>query len=170
MSDVSIRAARAEDLSTIARFAAELVRFHYAIDPKRFLCVDGLEKGYERYLTGELRSEGVVLLAAEADGKLCGYVYARIEPRNWNDLLESCGKIHDIYVDPNARRQSVGRRLLERAVHDLEALGAPRVVLLTAAQNEEAQHLFASFGFRTTMLEMTREAVKPPQNAPSSHS
>ena len=163
MSDLSIRSARPKDLPAIARFAAELVRFHHAIDPDRFLCVDGLEKGYERYLSGELRSEGVVLLAAEENEKLCGYVYARIEPRNWNDLLESCGKIHDIYVDPSVRRSGVGRRLLERAIHDLEALGAPRVVLLTAAQNESAQRLFGSFGFRTTMLEMTREAGKPPQ-------
>lgn len=160
MSDVSIRPARKEDLPTIGRFAAELVRFHHAINPNRFLCVEGLEKGYERYLSGELASEGVVLLAAEADGKLCGYVYARIEPRNWNDLLESCGKIHDIYVDPSARRAGVGKALLARAIEDLEKLGAPRVVLLTAAQNEEAQRLFASFGFLTTMLEMTREAVK----------
>lgn len=163
MSDISIRPARAEDMPTIAGFAAELVRFHHAINPNRFLCVEGLEKGYQRYLSGELGSEGVVLLAAEEDARLCGYVYARIEPRNWNDLLESCGKIHDVYVDPSARQTGVGRRLLERAIHDLEALGAPRVVLLTAAQNEGAQRLFASFGFQTTMLEMTREAVKSPQ-------
>lgn len=160
MSNVSIRPARKEDLPTIARYAAELVRFHHAINPNRFLCVDGLEKGYQRYLSGELGSDGVVLLAAEANGELVGYVYARIEPRNWNDLLESCGKIHDIYVDASGRRAGVGKALLERAIRDLEALGAPRVVLLTAAQNEDAQRLFASFGFQTTMLEMTREAIK----------
>jgi ribosomal protein S18 acetylase RimI-like enzyme len=35
--------------------------------------------------------------------------------------------------------------------------GTPRLVLHTATQNQTAQRLFARFGFRTTMLEMTRE-------------
>jgi len=39
----------------------------------------------------------------------------------------------------------------------LEARGAPRVVLSTAAGNEAAQRLFAGAGFRRTMVEMTRE-------------
>jgi len=39
----------------------------------------------------------------------------------------------------------------------LKALGAPRVVLMTAWQNEPARRFFARLGFRETMLEMTRE-------------
>jgi len=34
----------------------------------------------------------------------------------------------------------------------------PRIILLTAIQNEPAQRRFQKLGFRTTMLEMTREA------------
>jgi RimJ/RimL family protein N-acetyltransferase len=41
----------------------------------------------------------------------------------------------------------------------LEALGAPRVVLLTAWQNDGAQALFEKAGFRRTMVEMTRESA-----------
>jgi ribosomal protein S18 acetylase RimI-like enzyme len=37
-------------------------------------------------------------------------------------------------------------------------MGAPRVLLHTAVQNEQAQALFSKLGFRSTMLEMTREA------------
>jgi ribosomal protein S18 acetylase RimI-like enzyme len=40
----------------------------------------------------------------------------------------------------------------------LEAMGAPRVLLLSATQNTEGQALFAKLGFRHTMVEMTREA------------
>ncbi len=49
-------------------------------------------------------------------------------------------------------------KLVNEAVRRLTAKGAPRVLLLTAVQNEAAQKLFAKLGFRTTMLEMTREA------------
>lgn len=39
----------------------------------------------------------------------------------------------------------------------LEARGAPQVVLSTAERNEAARRLFARAGFRPTMIEMTRE-------------
>jgi RimJ/RimL family protein N-acetyltransferase len=41
-------------------------------------------------------------------------------------------------------------------IRELEALGAPRIVLSTMVRNESAQRLFAAVGFRPTMLEMTR--------------
>ena len=47
--------------------------------------------------------------------------------------------------------------LLEETLAFLKSRGAPRVVLSTAEQNEHAQRLFASAGFRRTMVEMTRE-------------
>ena len=40
----------------------------------------------------------------------------------------------------------------------LKALGVPRVVLMSAAANAEAQKLFEKLGFRRTMVEMTRES------------
>jgi ribosomal protein S18 acetylase RimI-like enzyme len=39
----------------------------------------------------------------------------------------------------------------------LSTRGAPRAVLSTAAHNVAAQRLFASAGFRDTMVEMTLE-------------
>jgi ribosomal protein S18 acetylase RimI-like enzyme len=39
----------------------------------------------------------------------------------------------------------------------LGELGAPRVVLMTAAKNDAAQRFFESMGFRRTMIEMTLE-------------
>jgi ribosomal protein S18 acetylase RimI-like enzyme len=42
-------------------------------------------------------------------------------------------------------------------IERLEALGAPRILLNAMVENESAQRLFASVGFRPTMVEMTRE-------------
>ena len=36
-------------------------------------------------------------------------------------------------------------------------MGVPRVLLWSAAPNENAQRLFERLGFRRTMVEMTRE-------------
>jgi ribosomal protein S18 acetylase RimI-like enzyme len=161
----TVRAMTAADLPAAARLAGKLVRMHYELDPLRFLHLPNAEAGYERYFAGELKSDRVVLLVAErtSDGgasgeRIVGYAYGRLEPRSYNELLDVCGKLHDVLVDESARGHRLGEALVTEVVRRLTERGAPRVVLLTAVQNEAAQHLFKKLGFRTTMLEMTREA------------
>ncbi len=72
-------------------------------------------------------------------------------------LRGPAGLLHDIVVDPAHRREGLGRLLLDATLAWLEARGAPRVVLSTAARNEAAQRLFTGAGFRQTMVEMTRD-------------
>jgi len=153
----AIRAARPEDLVAVSRLAGELMRLHHQIDPARFMLAPGVEDGYRRFLSGLLGDEATVVLAAHVDDEVVGYAYARMEPRDWNLYLDACGQLHDVFVDPRHRRHGIARALVIAAMNALYAKGAPRVLLSTAYQNEDAQRLFASLGFRTTMLEMTRE-------------
>ena len=62
-----------------------------------------------------------------------------------------------MFVDDAARGRGIGEALVREGMRRLKDKGAPRVVLLTAVQNQAAQRLFARAGFRTTMLEMTAE-------------
>lgn len=159
---IEVRAARPEDVPGAARLAARLVREHHAYDPLRFMSLEPIEPGYARFLAGQIgRSEVVFLIArdtAAPDGEVLGYIFATLEDRNWSDLRDACGKIHDVYVDESVRRHGVARRLVEAAVTACIDLGAPRVVLMTAWRNDHARAFFARLGFRPTMLEMTREA------------
>jgi len=154
-----VRDATREDIPAVARLAAELVRYHHRLDPSRFLLVEPIEEGYAHFLASELRNARVVVLAAEetATRAIVGYAYGRLEPRDWNMLLEAHGALHDVLVAPEARKRGLGERLVREMCTRLEQLGAPRVVLHTAVQNEEGQALFAKLGFRPTMTEMTRE-------------
>jgi ribosomal protein S18 acetylase RimI-like enzyme len=72
-------------------------------------------------------------------------------------LRGPAGELYDVVVDPDHRRQGVGTELLSAAMAALEKMGAPRVVLFTAEKNHIAQAIFATAGFRRTMIEMTRE-------------
>ena len=74
-------------------------------------------------------------------------------------LLESHGALHDVLVAKGARKTGVGEALVREMCARLEALGAPRVLLHTAVQNDAAQALFEKLGFRRTMIEMTRDGV-----------
>ncbi len=88
---------------------------------------------------------------------MIGYAYAALEGYDYMSLRGPAGVLHDIVVDPGHRGRGVGRRLLDATLAHLKSRGAPRVVLSTAERNEAAQRLFASAGFRRTMVEMTRE-------------
>jgi ribosomal protein S18 acetylase RimI-like enzyme len=157
MTDLHIRAATAADLDDLGNMAGELVRLHHALDANRFLLVEGVERGYARFFKSQLEDPDTILVVAELGGRRVGYAYARLEPRDWNLLLEACGALHDIFVVESERRSGVAARLLEDVVLRLRARGAPRLVLSTAAGNETAQRFFERHGFRRTMIEMTRE-------------
>lgn len=145
------------DLAAVAILAGRLVRMHHAYDPQRFMRPVDPERGYARWFASQLDSDDTILLVAAEDESIAGYVYARMEPRNYNELLDACTKLHDIYVDERVRQRGIGEALLREVFRRAKEKGAPRVVLLTASQNEGAHRLFKRVGFRTTMLEMTRE-------------
>jgi ribosomal protein S18 acetylase RimI-like enzyme len=169
----TIRPATLDDMPAVGRLAAKLVRFHHALNPRRFLCIEPVEPGYQRWLSQELTNTKAVIVvaeamepgagegaregAAEARGRIVGYAYGRMEPRDWNALLDAFGALHDVFVAEEARTQGAGAALVEAVTRELKARGAPRVVLSTATQNAAAQRLFAKLGFSPTMMEMTRE-------------
>jgi ribosomal protein S18 acetylase RimI-like enzyme len=155
----TVRLALPADLTGLARLGAMLIDYHRALDEKRYLTVENAVQGYRWFLSEELKNEDAVILCATAeDGTVAGYAYGTVEGRNWNALLDRHGALHDVMVDPSARRQGLAERLVLAMCEALEARGAPRVVLHTAVQNAQGQALFKKLGFRTTMLEMTREA------------
>jgi ribosomal protein S18 acetylase RimI-like enzyme len=154
---IEIKKATKRDLPKIAALAGALVRQHHAFDAQRFLFIENPEQGYERWFGKELENKKAIILCARLDGELVGYAYARLEARDWNALLDAHGALHDILVTDSARQRGVGKALLARAFQELRGMGAERVVLHTAIKNLPAQKLFASVGFRTTMLEMTCE-------------
>jgi GNAT superfamily N-acetyltransferase len=153
-----LRNAREEDLPTIGKLAGQLVRMHHAWDPLRWMMPDAIEAGYARFFASQLDNPDVVLVVAENElGEVVAYVYAALEPRSWADLREACGKLHDVFVVEHARRQGIGKALTREAMARLRDLGAPRAVLTSAWQNQEAHALFRALGFRETMIEMARE-------------
>jgi len=155
-----VRRAAAADLPALGRLGALLIRAHYAFDSQRFMAPRGdPEQGYSRFLAQQLNDDDVVVFVAESreTAEVVGYVFAGLEPASWKELREASGFIHDVAVDPAARRGGVATALLEAAIDWLRSRGTPRVMLWTAERNDEAQRLFARIGFRRTMVEMTLE-------------
>jgi ribosomal protein S18 acetylase RimI-like enzyme len=153
-----IRRARSGDLSVLGRLGALLVEEHHAFDAQRFLpATDRTPAGYASFLGTQLEDPKAAIFVADHDGDVVGYAYAAVEGYDYMALRAPAGILHDVVVDPGHRGRGVGRALAEAALAHLRSRGAPRVVLSTAERNEAAQRLFASMGFRRTMIEMTRE-------------
>lgn len=154
----SIRKATPKDLAAIGRLGALLVRTHYDFDPKRFIAPSpDTEDRYGWFLGTQLEKPNIIILVADRDGKVIGYTYSGVEGNDYMALRGPAGVVYDIVVEPDHRKQGVGRLLLDATLEALKAQGAPRAVLSTAERNTDAQRLFERAGFRPTMIEMTRE-------------
>ena len=134
---------------------AALMRQHHASDPRRFILTDRPEAGYGRFLVSQLADPDRLVLVAELSNQVVGYVFAGIEPISWKDLRGPCGYIHDVYVHERARRQGTGGELVRAAIAWIRSKRMSQVVLWSKTRNQAAQRLFASLGFRETMIEMT---------------
>jgi ribosomal protein S18 acetylase RimI-like enzyme len=162
MSGPIVRRATSADLPRIGRLGALLVDEHHDFDSRRFLAASNrTPAGYASFMGTQLEDPDVAVLVADQSGNVIGYAYAAVEGYDYMALRGPAGVLHDVIVDPEHRGRGVGRLLLDASLAYLKSRGAPRVVLSTAVRNEPAQRLFASMGFRRTMIEMTRELDEP---------
>jgi len=157
-TETLIRPATPDDVPALGRLGALMVTTHHAFDPKRFIAASPhTAKGYGSFLGQQLDEPNTIVLVAVNENEVIGYTYAGLEGLDYMSLRGPAGVLYDIVVDPAHRRGGIGRALLDATVASLKTRGAPMVVLSTAERNEPAQRLFASAGFRRTMIEMTRE-------------
>jgi ribosomal protein S18 acetylase RimI-like enzyme len=157
-STVIVRKAEPEDGASLGRLGGMLVRLHHDYDADRFIAPGpGTDRSYGGFLVSQIDKTDAIVLVAEGDSGVLGYAYAGLEGNDWLSLRGPAGVIYDILVDPERRQRGVGRLLLQAMLQALADRGAPQVVLFTATQNEAAQRLFAAIGFRSTMIEMTRD-------------
>jgi ribosomal protein S18 acetylase RimI-like enzyme len=113
-------------------------RQFYGLPPDLLLC--------RQYLAERLgRDESVVLLAAEADGTMLGFV--QMYPGFSSLAAARTYVLYDLFVDPAARQRGVGRRLMEAAAEEARRRGAVSLVLSTARTNHRAQRLYESLGW-----------------------
>ena len=97
------------------------------------MLVEPIEEGYQWFFSRELARPDARILVAEETGRILGYAYATLEARDWNDLLDACGKLNDLYVDAGAAAAG-DRALVDATFAWFRERRAPRVVLLVPAE------------------------------------
>ena len=89
-----------------------------------------------------LQSEYTVYFVAEEEMGIIGYCGV------W--LSAETGDLCNMAVLPSCRRQGIGRRLLEKAIHSAIGRGAEEIVLEVRESNQAACALYEKFGFQKT--------------------
>lgn len=152
-----VRDMKGADLEVVGALAERLVLLHHEWDTTRFFTTPDIANGYRRYFRSLLKDENTLLLVAERNGEVAGYLYGSMEGRDWAKLLDVHGAIHDVLVADAHRWHGVAKALMAEAKARFTAKGAKKLVLYSAQSNVEGQTLFRSIGFRPTMVEFTMD-------------
>jgi ribosomal protein S18 acetylase RimI-like enzyme len=109
----------------------------------------------ERQLLYYASQDPVLLLIARDDEGPAGFLNARVE-HNPRAFAEVFANIDNAYVAPRARRQGIGRDLLERAEAWCKEQGIAEVRLSAYAGNGLGVDFWHRAGFETHMLVMQK--------------
>jgi GNAT superfamily N-acetyltransferase len=95
------------------------------------------------------RGESVLFLALlDQDGQEIPAGLAQLYPSFSSTAMRRLWIFNDLYVAPEARGHGVGRALLQAAREHAERTGAKGLELMTARDNEAAQALYESMGWK----------------------
>ncbi|MDZ8185107.1 MAG: GNAT family N-acetyltransferase [Nostoc sp. ChiSLP02] len=162
---MQIRQATTTDVPAVLPMVAKICALHESWDSAKYGFLANPEQRYENWLTRLANSDGFanassvqsVFLVAENQGQLVGFLVATIEKEIPIYRLKEFAFIHDLWVEPEYRRNGIARQMVIQAVERFEQMGIKQIRLDTANANEPARRLFASCGFRISTIEMLRE-------------
>lgn len=154
IQEIEIREARSEDINGIVELVIRLKRLNEEFDPL-FKTRDDIAIHTKKYVESALGSEESVIIVAERKGKVIGVVKADIVDRIFYEPRIE-GRIRELYVLPEFRRNGLGKRLIEAIIEKLKN----RVDIITAefpTLNEIAVRFYNKLGFRGIMSNYTIE-------------
>jgi GNAT superfamily N-acetyltransferase len=127
------------------------------LDPALYQPHPDAERRFLRWVGevgGDPRS---ILVVAEEQGRIVGFVYAVVERDLPIYLCEEFAVIREWWVEPSSRRRGAGRALIDLVVAEMVAVGVCQLRVRTAAGDADARSLLGRCGFREGTFEMVKE-------------
>ena len=134
-----IRRARAADAEALTQLLAQLGYPLAGADVARAL--DEL-----------LRDPAHLVLVAEEDSRVVGYVNANFRPQLHH--LAPVGTLDELVVDEASRSRGIGERLVEAVLDEARRRGADVVEVTTHERRERARRFYARCGFEATSIKL----------------
>jgi len=146
MGEPKIRQATKGDVGQAAELLVRLKRFNAEFDPLLNVAKDVGQQA-SRYVVDSVGAKNTVLLVATSGERVVGVLRAEIRVRLFYEPSKE-GHITDLYILPEARRKTLGRRMLEEAKKRLAATGAELMTAEFPASNHFAHAFYHKSGFR----------------------
>jgi len=152
---VEFRKASEKDLQSLVELNTRLKRLNEEFDPLLRVRADIAEKSME-YFSEALRSPNSLVVVAEDEGKVVGFIKADIRERIFYEPRME-GNIVEFYLLPEYRRKGVGATLLDYTIKLLKE----KAEIITAefpTLNEIAVEFYTKLGFRGITSVYARES------------
>lgn len=101
----------------------------------------------------------LMCIVAETEGRVSGFAHCVVHEATWE--IQPVCYLEDLYVDPAARHQGIGRALIEWLRNSMRAEGWARLYWMTREDNAEARRLYDRFALADGFV---RYVVRPPGN------
>ncbi|MEH1838146.1 MAG: GNAT family N-acetyltransferase [Nostoc sp.] len=152
-----IRPATTTDIPAILPMVAKICALHESWDFAKYGFLTHPEQRYEQWLIRLANSERSVFLISENEGQIVAFLVATVEREIPIYRLQEFAFIHDIWVEPEYRQKGIARQMVMLSVERFHQMGVKQIRLDTAVANEASRRLFASCGFRLSIIEMLKE-------------
>ncbi len=99
---------------------------------------------------------GEVVLVAEVDGELAGFVFGEIFKRPGH-TLSKMGYISELFISKNFRNQGISTQLIKSLVREFKNKKCDHSITHTDWENEAAQALYKSLGMMPVTVELWKK-------------
>lgn len=154
-----IREATPADRPTLVGFMSALQEAERALEPNRAPGPDIADSHLASLERWVAKKPGGGVLVAELDGALAGFLVAAVIVDTGTYLppeTRTFGWISDLWVEPQARGNGIGRALIAAAEARLRAAGIGRVELAAVVGNADALALYERLGYRRYEVSLSK--------------
>jgi ribosomal protein S18 acetylase RimI-like enzyme len=150
----TIRPAREDDVPAMTRLWETMASQHRAYDASVWCWSEQAPQRWQMHTASAVTDELMVLLVAEQDGQLVGFLGGRVADNPELFAVRRAGEIWDLFVADAARGQGVGKALMVAGEQALRQLGAEDVKLHVALKNSGAIDFYKRLGYQPVMYRM----------------
>ncbi len=143
--NIAVRKAERKDLESILSLNKALFDYESKFDHEYNLDWTYSEKG-RSYFQKRLESDSSIILVAEADSTVVGYILLFIHVFAYR-LHNPIAEIENMFVREDYRNQKLGTRLITEAKKIAAKRGVKRIRVAAMAKNADARRFYKSLGF-----------------------
>lgn len=152
----TIRKAKLTDVDEITELNIELMQYHKKYD-SYYIIVKNARALVKKHTKLKIKSRNALVLVAEVDGKIIGYLKAEIKKHNPIYTNNVIGNLGDEFVITKYRRYGIGKELTKEFLKWLKLKKVKEVIVTVDSRNKISINAWKKFGFKDFQLKLKQK-------------